>query len=359
MPTSRDEHLQKRTYTLDEAERALTLPKVWWAYAAVLPAAKRLSLWLANRTRLTPNQITLISFALVMLSAALFYQGSWPALAAGGVIYQLNYLLDCVDGAIARLKNKKSIEGSFLDFFSDRWKNFIALFALSYGHYLRHYDVAILLVAICYVFLSEMYVLRDAKVDYMLRANKMVFFTAPSPLVIRFAPARRFLRWMGRAKLYNRPTDVDVWALVFLAGPLLNRVYPGILAGAAVLFLLFIHQTIRFFVLTKRARKMIRRLKSPEVISIALFGTGAMAERFDDWAIENGIGRKIIFAVDNDPKKWGEKAFGLEISRPQRLKRHEFNIIIVASQHGYYEIALQLHDMKFKPWRDFAGLAFS
>ncbi len=359
MPTSQSKDSVKHTYTIEDAERALTLPKVWWAYAAVLPAAKRLSVWIANRTTLTPNQITLISFAMVMVSAALFFQGSWPALIVGAILYELNYLLDCVDGTVARLKNKGSLEGVFLDFFSDHWKNFAALFGLSYGHYLRHADITVLLAAMLYVFLDQMYLLRDAKVDYMLRKSKSVFFTAQSVFITGFAPVRRLFRWMSRARIYSRPTIVDVWMLVFFIGPVFNRIKLGIIVGSLVLLLIFLYQTVRFFVLAKRSRWMIEYLKSNSIITIALFGTGAMARRFYDWAVEAGIGHKIVYAADNDRKKWGRASFVPEVVSPERLRKREFNIIIVASQHGYYEIAFQLKEMRFRPWKDFVGLAYS
>ena len=352
---------QKRVsrFRMEDAERALTLPKVWWAYATTLPAAKRLSVWIANRTRLTPNQVTLISFGFVMVSALFFYQGGRAALIAGALFYQFNYLLDCVDGTVARMTRRGSLEGGFLDFFSDHVKNFIALLALSYGYYMRSWDAGIVLPAMIYLFLDQMYLLRDSRVDYMLRKTGTKFFTAPSTFTLSFAPMRGLIRWMSREKLYTRPTIVDAWMIVFFIAPIVNRVKTGLIAGCLLLGGIFLYQVARFFVLSSRSRRFTAKLLSNRVATIAVFGTGAMGRSFHEWAVSKGIAGKIIYAVDNDAAKWGRGGFPTEIVEPERLRKAEANVVIVASQHGYYDIAFQLSEMRYRPWKDFVGLAYS
>ena len=80
-------------FNLDDAEGALTLPKSWWAALTMLPAVKRVSLFFANYTRITPNQITFGAFALCLVAAYFFYRGSYIFLVAGALLFELNYLV--------------------------------------------------------------------------------------------------------------------------------------------------------------------------------------------------------------------------------------------------------------------------
>ena len=73
----------------------------WWTVLLVDPLASRMVLPVANRTDITPNQITIVSFAVGLLSAAAFTQGDHPWLVLGALLYHLSFVLDYMDGKIA------------------------------------------------------------------------------------------------------------------------------------------------------------------------------------------------------------------------------------------------------------------
>ncbi|WP_068668481.1 bifunctional L-myo-inositol-1-phosphate cytidylyltransferase/CDP-L-myo-inositol myo-inositolphosphotransferase [Thermosulfurimonas dismutans] len=73
--------------------------------------------------RITPNQATILSFLLGLLSAALAYFHT----AFGGLLYQIHSVLDGVDGEIARAALMKSRFGGLLDSVLDRYVDFIFL----------------------------------------------------------------------------------------------------------------------------------------------------------------------------------------------------------------------------------------
>lgn len=81
----------------------------------------RISRLLAS-TRVTPNQITVISFLICALSAFCFALG-WPW--AGGLLAQFSSILDGVDGEIARLKWQQSAYGELFDSILDRYADFL------------------------------------------------------------------------------------------------------------------------------------------------------------------------------------------------------------------------------------------
>jgi archaetidylinositol phosphate synthase len=63
----------------------------------------------------TPNGITVAWIVLGLVAVALVATDSWAARVAGALLLQLSYLLDYVDGEVARLTERKSAVGEFLD----------------------------------------------------------------------------------------------------------------------------------------------------------------------------------------------------------------------------------------------------
>ena len=79
--------------------------------------------------RATPNQMTVVTFALGMLSA-LFTLVNLPL---AGILYQLSSILDGVDGELARAQMRTSRFGGYIDSLLDRYVDgtFLALLAYS------------------------------------------------------------------------------------------------------------------------------------------------------------------------------------------------------------------------------------
>lgn len=92
------------------------------------------SAWLSRRlayTSLTPNQISLLSFALSVVAAGLMLLPHYWSLALGGLLAQAASVLDGCDGEIARLKNQQSDYGGWLDAVLDRYSDALLLAALA------------------------------------------------------------------------------------------------------------------------------------------------------------------------------------------------------------------------------------
>jgi phosphatidylglycerophosphate synthase len=84
-----------------------------------------------SKTRCTPNQITFASLAVFALAVALMvavpgYLGLLVAVA----VLELSYVLDCVDGQLARLRKASSPVGAHLDFLMDELKAFLLVAAV-------------------------------------------------------------------------------------------------------------------------------------------------------------------------------------------------------------------------------------
>jgi len=85
------------------------------------------SRWLL-RTSLTPNHVTLMSFAIGLLAALSFAQVGWLSGVLGALLLQCSAIIDCCDGEIARLKFSESPGGYYLDITCDNVVH-VAVFA--------------------------------------------------------------------------------------------------------------------------------------------------------------------------------------------------------------------------------------
>ncbi len=85
----------------------------------------RISEFLVNR--ITPNQATILSFLVGVLSALL----NFASVPLAGVMYQISSILDGIDGEIARASMRTSKFGGWLDSILDRYVDFLFLLCLA------------------------------------------------------------------------------------------------------------------------------------------------------------------------------------------------------------------------------------
>ena len=87
----------------------------------------------AARIGLGPTAVTMISVVFAVAAAVLFGVGGRPALVAGAVLLYLGFVLDCVDGQLARYTRHFSAWGGWLDTMADRAKEYVVYAGLGYG----------------------------------------------------------------------------------------------------------------------------------------------------------------------------------------------------------------------------------
>ncbi|MGH4032196.1 CDP-alcohol phosphatidyltransferase family protein [Actinomycetota bacterium Odt1-20B] len=142
---------------LDEVRRITQKKRdAWWTVLLVDPVATPLVRLTAMRTRITPNQITWGAFLLGLGSAACFAFGDWKWLVLGAVIYHLSFILDCMDGKVARLTGTGSVFGAWLDFVFDRIRVMVCGVALMGGQYERTGDTLYIWLALAVVGLDTL-----------------------------------------------------------------------------------------------------------------------------------------------------------------------------------------------------------
>lgn len=87
----------------------------WMARRVARPAALRIT-WLIAPWGISANAMTLFAWSCGLASAAAFGLGSQHGWILGAVLLQVWYLLDHVDGQLARLHRTESLDGVALDY---------------------------------------------------------------------------------------------------------------------------------------------------------------------------------------------------------------------------------------------------
>lgn len=132
-----------RAYSLDDVHATRKRKDSWWTVFLVDPVACRLTLLVANHTSITPNGLTRFSLILGMCSAICFAAGR---LVPGALLFYLSFMVDCMDGKIARLKGTGTAFGLWLDYVGDRIRVVCCAAGLASGQYAVTGDIAYILL---------------------------------------------------------------------------------------------------------------------------------------------------------------------------------------------------------------------
>jgi phosphatidylglycerophosphate synthase len=119
----------------------------WTEWVCRPPAAALV--YVLQGTRITPNQVTFLATLVAFASCALFalLPGWWGAIVAA-LVFELSFVLDCVDGQLARVRRTASPLGHHLDFLMDEIKAFFVFGAITVRLWLAARDPRYLLVGL-------------------------------------------------------------------------------------------------------------------------------------------------------------------------------------------------------------------
>jgi phosphatidylglycerophosphate synthase len=142
-------------FTLEEVrERTYKNRDSWWTVWLVDPLASRLVRWVSPYRSVTPNRLTMGAFLLGLAAAACFARQTSPWLLAGAALFHISFVIDCMDGKIARLNGSGSVFGAWLDYVFDRLRVLVCTVALFGGQFTRTGDMAYLWAAGAVIFLD-------------------------------------------------------------------------------------------------------------------------------------------------------------------------------------------------------------
>jgi len=137
-----------------DADAAMSL-KTWWALLCIYPLARPLTVWIVNRTRISPNQITFAAMGLRLTTAICFFTATRWGLVVGALTYLIAYVCDCTDGTVARLKQQSTELGRYLDHVADLVGDFLILAILAWTQNLLFSPIVLgmlfMHIAECYI----------------------------------------------------------------------------------------------------------------------------------------------------------------------------------------------------------------
>lgn len=226
----------------------------WWEQIILRPFVHKLTWLFANYTKFTPNQITIISFIFGLLSAYSFLQGERFYLIIGAILYEISFLLDCIDGRIARLKGLKSRIGGYLDIMTDIIKYSFIIVCLVYSQFLKTEDISLFLYG--YLFMSLELIALTSKYIIYYHTNKKdtienrdmrTNFQNRFPLLMKLKSNIDPENKLGFLPL----SAIEAETFVFFIFPIIMKVKLGIIIGSIILFLDIIAITIFNFLIKK------------------------------------------------------------------------------------------------------------
>jgi phosphatidylglycerophosphate synthase len=106
--------------------------------------------WLSKilvHTSVSPNQVSIASTLLGLMSAWLFAQGNDRAALWGAILLQVSAIVDCVDGDLARVLFKESRLGKWLDIVGDQVVHICVFVSIGIGLYRPDSEAPVLLLA--------------------------------------------------------------------------------------------------------------------------------------------------------------------------------------------------------------------
>jgi hypothetical protein len=125
----------------------------WTEWISRPPAA--VLVWILKGTSITPNQVSFLAITVAAGGCAtLILWRTWLGLIVAGLLLQLAYVIDCVDGQLARIKSMASPVGALLDFMLDEVKAFMVIAAAATRLYLQTQDPRWLLGGIAGLFVA-------------------------------------------------------------------------------------------------------------------------------------------------------------------------------------------------------------
>jgi len=301
----------------------------------------KLFTWAAVRLRVTPNQITLISFAIGLLSAYEFSRGDFWSIFAGALLLQLSIIIDCVDGELARYTRKFSALGAWLDAITDRIKEYLVFFGLAYGAARDGRDLWIPAMAMM-VFQAVRHLS-----DYnFARINKVRSTDLP---IIDFKLANDGFVPIKRAK----DSRLQYWAKKVLQFPIGERWLvisaSAVIGGAAFTFTVMPILAAISIVIVFRARIKVTRTWSKERV-----GKNLIDDQLD--TIKNPKSKNRFDWLEPSILRAIEGSVIIALTLIADLNRPTAFLLLFAIIYGHYDNLYRALQGEHKPkWLSYAG----
>ncbi|BCD60570.1 MULTISPECIES: CDP-alcohol phosphatidyltransferase family protein [unclassified Nitratiruptor] len=209
----------------------------WWDLIINLKISSIITQYLANKTTITPNQVTLLSFIVAIFAGVAFWKEYY---ILGAFLYQFSYILDIVDGALARVTHQTSKFGAFFDVFTD-WIKAPILYVVLFLKFNQVYLLIVLLLLLFFNCLVNKY-------------NDMLYYQGSKSITKDLENAheknllKRYLLFMKEKHIQPFPSTIEVEALLLFFYPIFQHVIFVYMAFAILIF----QFVLKFYAIIKK-----------------------------------------------------------------------------------------------------------
>jgi len=131
-----------------------------------------LLLILIKNTRITPNQVTLLALIFGIFSAfSIILEENLIAV----VFLQFSFVLDCLDGQLARYKKMSSSLGMWLDNLVDRVVENAIVIALSFHYNLLNLGLYLVFINMFFSYISDLEIYQNVQYKKLTQLQKIIF----------------------------------------------------------------------------------------------------------------------------------------------------------------------------------------
>jgi phosphatidylglycerophosphate synthase len=193
------------------------------------PIAIPLVRFLARHRVLTPDQVSLLAVFLGLSVGPVLALGTRASFVAAGILFQLAFIVDCVDGKLARALRTTSERGAALDVLGDSVRRASASLGLLVGLWRADGAATSFWWAAAYVVIAYFFI--ELSGGSEVRQEAWFKRVGPAP---ETADQPRWTAMLARRRLLPTPGMPDVQALVFVVGPITTLVTPALVLGTAM-----------------------------------------------------------------------------------------------------------------------------
>ena len=179
------------------------------------------------RTGVSPNAISWLSLVFGIPIVFAFSSGERWGLIVGAILWYLSFLLDCVDGKLARLKGIASERGKKLDSIGDGARRASSILGI-----------------VAYLWKTEGHTHAWHAVIFGVLAFYVIELSGGEMSGPAQDPKGRWAQALARYRLLPTPGMTDVSALAFVLGPLTGFVYAGVIVGLVLTSLALLRNAV-------------------------------------------------------------------------------------------------------------------
>ncbi len=236
--------MEKKYYTLASVRKTCKDVNSFWVII-VDNIAVYLTYLVANYTNIKPNTITIVSAIFGVSASILFFFFTPISLILGSILFEISFILDGMDGKLARLTNNVSHNGALHDKVRDKLVHLLCAIALTLGGYITSGNKIYLTLGLLYLTLSFINNILAYKFMELIKKRgttkgipSLDWLSSTTPFI-----TMKNFKFLGK-KCYPIPSAFEWFHVLFFISPLFNNVILGFIISNFLIVVSILFLTI-------------------------------------------------------------------------------------------------------------------